>query len=172
MVVVCVSLQLALVDYDPDTHDLKTTSLHYFEEYELKVSGEWGCAVLDSWFISDSVSTEGSSPGLAVARWSAECQVMRLSPTGSLWLIMSYPKYTLSALYKMVKIMKLLGCGDKMCHLQRHLQSIALHLQSIALPDLNCPSYTPVFTCRRSEILDPSKKSQKIFFQRVTHPTW
>jgi len=27
--------KLSLLDYDPDVHDLKTSSLHYFEEYEL-----------------------------------------------------------------------------------------------------------------------------------------
>lgn len=29
--------QLAVVEYDPGTHDLKTLSLHYFEEPELRV---------------------------------------------------------------------------------------------------------------------------------------
>ena len=32
-------------------------------------------------------------------------------------------------------------------------------------------AFSVLFTCRRSEILDPSKKSPKIFFQQVTHPT-
>lgn len=31
-------LQLSVVEYDPGTHDLKTLSLHYFEEPELRVS--------------------------------------------------------------------------------------------------------------------------------------
>lgn len=31
------SLQLSVVEYDPGTHDLKTLSLHYFEEPELRV---------------------------------------------------------------------------------------------------------------------------------------
>lgn len=30
--------QLSVVEYDPGTHDLKTLSLHYFEESELRVS--------------------------------------------------------------------------------------------------------------------------------------
>ena len=30
--------QLSLVDYDASTHDLKTSSLHYFEEEDLKVN--------------------------------------------------------------------------------------------------------------------------------------
>lgn len=36
-------LQLSVVEYDPGTHDLKTLSLHYFEEPELRVSQaqEW-----------------------------------------------------------------------------------------------------------------------------------
>lgn len=36
-------LQLSVVEYDPGTHDLKTLSLHYFEEPELRVSEaqEW-----------------------------------------------------------------------------------------------------------------------------------
>lgn len=35
---VCVSShQLSVVEYDPGTHDLKTLSLHYFEEPELRV---------------------------------------------------------------------------------------------------------------------------------------
>lgn len=29
--------QLSVVEYDPGTHDLKTLSLHYFEEPELRV---------------------------------------------------------------------------------------------------------------------------------------
>lgn len=32
-----VSHQLSVVEYDPGTHDLKTLSLHYFEEPELRV---------------------------------------------------------------------------------------------------------------------------------------
>lgn len=43
-------LQLSVVEYDPGTHDLKTLSLHYFEEPELRVGvglggrgdGNWG----------------------------------------------------------------------------------------------------------------------------------
>ena len=42
-------LQLSVVEYDPGTHDLKTLSLHYFEEPELRVGvglgagdGSWG----------------------------------------------------------------------------------------------------------------------------------
>lgn len=31
------SFQLSVVEYDPGTHDLKTLSLHYFEEPELRV---------------------------------------------------------------------------------------------------------------------------------------
>lgn len=31
------SHQLSVVEYDPGTHDLKTLSLHYFEEPELRV---------------------------------------------------------------------------------------------------------------------------------------
>lgn len=31
------TLQLSVVEYDPGTHDLKTLSLHYFEEPELRV---------------------------------------------------------------------------------------------------------------------------------------
>ena len=31
-------LQLSVVDYDLATHDLKTSSLHYFEEEDLKVN--------------------------------------------------------------------------------------------------------------------------------------
>lgn len=33
--------QLSVVEYDPGTHDLKTLSLHYFEEPELRVR-RWG----------------------------------------------------------------------------------------------------------------------------------
>lgn len=32
--------QLSVVEYDPGTHDLKTLSLHYFEEPELRVGFE------------------------------------------------------------------------------------------------------------------------------------
>lgn len=32
-----VYFQLSVVEYDPSTHDLKTCSLHQFEEPELKV---------------------------------------------------------------------------------------------------------------------------------------
>ena len=30
-------LQLAVVEYDPTSHDLKTVSMHYFENDDLKV---------------------------------------------------------------------------------------------------------------------------------------
>lgn len=36
-------LQLSVVEYDPGTHDLKTLSLHYFEEPELRVSQAQQC---------------------------------------------------------------------------------------------------------------------------------
>ena len=36
----CVILQLSIVEYDPGTHDLKTLSMHYFEQEELKVGLE------------------------------------------------------------------------------------------------------------------------------------
>lgn len=36
-------LQLSVVEYDPGTHDLKTLSLHYFEEPELRVSQAKQC---------------------------------------------------------------------------------------------------------------------------------
>lgn len=29
--------KFSIVEYDPDTHDLSTLSLHYFEEQEMKV---------------------------------------------------------------------------------------------------------------------------------------
>lgn len=29
--------KLCVVEYDPDSHDLRTLSLHYFEEEEMKV---------------------------------------------------------------------------------------------------------------------------------------
>lgn len=39
--------QLSVVEYDPGTHDLKTLSLHYFEEPELRVCTVfWGCVEL------------------------------------------------------------------------------------------------------------------------------
>ena len=37
----CIILQLSIVEYDPGTHDLKTLSMHYFEQEELKVSQEF-----------------------------------------------------------------------------------------------------------------------------------
>lgn len=36
-------LQLSVVEYDPGTHDLKTLSLHFFEEPELRVRGNELC---------------------------------------------------------------------------------------------------------------------------------
>lgn len=39
-------LQLSVVEYDPGTHDLKTLSLHYFEEPELRVSQAQECCRL------------------------------------------------------------------------------------------------------------------------------
>jgi len=30
--------KMCIVEYDPETHDLKTLSFHYFEEEEMKVS--------------------------------------------------------------------------------------------------------------------------------------
>ena len=35
-------LQLSIVEYDPETNDLKTVSLHYFEEDELRVRTSLG----------------------------------------------------------------------------------------------------------------------------------
>uniref|UniRef100_A0A8C8W2F4 RSE1/DDB1/CPSF1 first beta-propeller domain-containing protein n=1 Tax=Peromyscus maniculatus bairdii TaxID=230844 RepID=A0A8C8W2F4_PERMB len=35
--------KLSVVEYDPGTHDLKTLSLHYFEEPELRVSQAQEC---------------------------------------------------------------------------------------------------------------------------------
>lgn len=33
--------QLSVVEYDPGTHDLQTTSLHFFEEPSMKVLQSW-----------------------------------------------------------------------------------------------------------------------------------